>query len=1025
MNSSIGASPSMVQRQDHQGNSIFQRIRTSFSSNQRPIMTSPSFGSIAQFESGKSASSHNVNKSHSNEMNGNGLNTSFMNGSQRSMQGIGTDVRLRKRKSIFRRNGRAANLSSIDSLPPQLKIPIGSDLIENEDDDHPMNGDEAIDEKNTQTVPEEQKRFIISTAAPPKQQLEHHQKARLDVRKACNLLEQCAKEIKMRGLAIVGVFRPFRTSENAEEVERLIELYLLSSEPHLYQGIFALDIHMQSSLLRDALGKPDPEVEFRKKLAYANIHNVVALFKWGLRRLTLRLSDLHASEQYSWYETFSLQEKEQKYPVKAFSQILLPLLSSDAAKLFQIVLDLMSTIAAHHISNAMPAWRICRSLGYWLFGRVGIHREPLDFKEAYAAWERASKVTEHLFLVMVREQSAQFHLMPSRLTELIVGYPFFAPGETRPSLPRSFTSSYKKALFVEIRTENVTLLSKQPRKSPREILCTSFKANNLDLAASEDVDDWMAIKAIAATSAEKEISREEIDVDNSYEKTTSFTLKEDGKRIDRAEELLLFKEEDVRILDITAEESEKRKNILEGKQGMMNDEVKASESFTSYNSVSSLFSRGTSDESMLTSPNEFGSVSRSSSYARPGISSLAPLTESKDENLDWKAFTTSGFSPLADTQKDPFQLDRKFKPKSELEKVFEEQDRIEALATEKKYSNSSRRTTNGKLLGGVGGRGEPKHVLANVSSVEFDECFASVWQDQLLDDCPAVRLPLLVCAQLNQRTSGALLGNAAAFTFDNKEHWLVINETIATPKAPALTSPTSTLRSKRSSIWRSGNQRKTASGLEQGSETTFSKDPDPSLVDDDDKRSLFSIRSGFSTHFKKPANGLRRMKSMLSSRKPNGTNGLSSQSEIWAHGVHNEGSGLTGAKESDIDVEVRELKAAVFADREKKRMREAKERREAEGEESSHDSTSITPTQPKMTPSHGGIKRKPAPLELIRSQETEMANLSPALHSLSSEGAKLSPPESNVRNGVQTSIDISHNRSSQSSPTSKYLDAQD
>ncbi|PWN34063.1 uncharacterized protein FA14DRAFT_161612 [Meira miltonrushii] len=1022
MNSSIGASPSVAQRHENQANGFLHRIRTSFSSNQRPNMNSPSFGSSAQFESGKS---HNTNGFHSSEGHSNGLNTSFMNGSQRSMQGIGTDVRMRKRKSIFRRNGRTANVSAIDALPPQLKIPIEDDLIENIEDDHPMNGEEATNEKSTQIVPEEQKRYVISTAAPPKQRLEYHQKARLDVRRACNLLDQCAKEIKMRGLAMVGVFRPFRTSENAEEVERLIELYLLSTEPHLYQGIFALDINMQSSLLRDALGKPDPEAEFRKKLAYANIHDVVALFKWGLRRLTLRLSDLHATEQYSWYDTFALKEKEQKYPVRAFSQILLPLLSKDAARLLQIVLDLMSTIAAHHISNAMPAWRICRSLGYWLFGRVGIHHEPLNFKEAYAAWDKASKVTEHLFLVMIREQSAQFHLMPSRLTELVADYPYFAPGQTRPSLPRTFSSANKKALFVEVRTENVIMTPKQARRSPRDILNTSFKATNIDLAASEDVDDWVAIKAIA-TSAAKEPSSDDIDIDDSYEKTTSFAFAENGKKSDRAEETHLFKREDVRILEVTAEESEKRKNILEGKPNT-DDTLNNSESFTSYNSVSSLFSRGTSSESMNTTPNDHGSVSRSSSYARPGGLSLAPLTESKDENLDWKAFTTSGFAPPADMQKDAFQLDKKFKPKSELEKVFEEQDRIEALATEKKDSVASRRRTNGKSLGGK--RGEPKHILANVSSVEFDECFASVWQDQLLDDCPAARLPLLVCAQLNQRTSSSLLGNAATFSFDNKDHWLVINETIAPPKAPVPASPSSTLRSKRSSIWRPGSHKKAGSG-EEGEESLDAHTLDTSLADDDDRQSLFSIRSGFSSHFKKPASGLRRMKSMLSTRKANGANGLNSRSEIWAHGVHSEGSGLTGTKESDIDAEVRELKAAVYADREKKRMREAQERREQEGETSvsiisSYDSTSRTPTPMKTLHSFGSVKRKPAPLDFSQPTDTEMANASPAIISVSSDGAGLLPPTPITRNSVQNPVDGSYNYSTQSSPTSKYLDAQD
>lgn len=805
---------------------------------------------------------------------------------------------------------------SISPMPPQLILPL--DTADDEMKEDKAEEAETITPTAPSVVP--QHTSVFSTAASPRKQLEYHTRARLDVRRASSLLEQCAKEIKMRGLAMVGIFRPFRTSESLSEVERLIELFLLSSEPHVYQGIFALETSASSALFRETLGKPDPEVEFRRKLAYANVHDVVALFKWGVRRMTLRLSDLRSSDQYSWYENFVRKEKESKYPAKAFSTLLLPTMGNDTARLLQIVFDLMSTVAAHHISNAMPAWRLSRTLGFWLFGRVGVDHEPVNFTTMYHAWERAGKVTEHLLLTFIREQSSQFHLMPSRLTELVADYPHIAADESAPSLPPAFVPPTSAALFVELRTDNVVLTPKQPRRSPRDTLSAALRARNPDLEASEDLDDWMAIIA----SVERSVKASLEPIEMMAEDDVEFKVNGDPAHGNNSEviyqELALFNDEDARTLDITASELRKRKDIFEDRfnSRSLRASSDVSGGITSYDSVSSLFSRRTVDSSS-TAPELSSSLSRSSSLAKSGGSALAPLSENGDVNFDWNAFSSSGFGSST-PQVDQLELNKAFKPKTELEKVFEEQDRLEAIALDKKGG----RRRNG-LPHVQEKRGPPVYVLTGVSTVTFNDCFASVWQDQLLDDCPAVRMPHLICAQLNPITASSLLGNAASAGAKTTGHWLIVNETVVPPRPPMPPSPSSTFLGRRASTFRKGGSLRSQRQSVSDEFGSTGWDASTASQDDDDRQSLFSIRSGISAHFMRPANGLRRMRSMLSARKAP-QNGLSSRSEIWSE---NSGQPTSSTKkQADIDAEVRELQAAVHADR--KRIRQEAERKAQE-----------------------------------------------------------------------------------------------
>ncbi|PWN42225.1 hypothetical protein IE81DRAFT_323708 [Ceraceosorus guamensis] len=351
--------------------------------------------------------------------------------------------------------------------------------------------------------------LVLATKAKPAtatEKLGAHRNARLDIKQAKQLCSLCSKEIRMRGLGTVGIFRPFRLPESPERVERLVELFLLHIDPHKYEGIFTIapqpgDIPASpgASLMMEMIGKTDALSELQRNLSYANVHDVVALFKWALRRLRLRTADFNSAEQFTWYEAFVEAEKAADYPAKAWSDILLPSLPKATAEFLTELFDLFTTISAHHVANAMPASRLARTLSYWIWGRISADRPPTNLEELFRASERSAGITEHLLLAHIRNQAATIHLMPTRLTELVQKYPYIAEGTTTPSLPPPFAAAPHFALRVDVKSENVSVNPRRPR-GPNDTFRAACKAIIGDTDSSAEVDDWTALVAYATNA---------------------------------------------------------------------------------------------------------------------------------------------------------------------------------------------------------------------------------------------------------------------------------------------------------------------------------------------------------------------------------------------------------------------------------------------------------------------------------------------------------------------------------------------
>ncbi|KAH8928605.1 hypothetical protein BT69DRAFT_490820 [Atractiella rhizophila] len=206
--------------------------------------------------------------------------------------------------------------------------------------------------------------------------------------------EKGGRRIMDGGLTSLGLFRPYRLSENPTNIRRLISLYLLSlptSSPS----------HAQlpaKSALRGWSGLSETEGEgegWQKEMERANISDVAVVLKWALRHLDYGSSSFGSSTSLGWYATFVEEEKKASFPPRAYSTILLPSLPAAHGSLLSSVLSLIGAIASHSEYNGMHSSRLCFILSGWLFGiKSG----------EYAEWKKAGEALEHVWLAWVREE---------------------------------------------------------------------------------------------------------------------------------------------------------------------------------------------------------------------------------------------------------------------------------------------------------------------------------------------------------------------------------------------------------------------------------------------------------------------------------------------------------------------------------------------------------------------------------------------------------------------------------------------
>lgn len=325
------------------------------------------------------------------------------------------------------------------------------------------------------------------------------------------------------GLATIGIFRPFRFSESQPKQTALIQLLLLTLDPAKYDTVFTLDeacgrnpstskssSHMSnldpnnSSSLGMSFTAPDsPAKELSNALNKANIHDVIALLKWSLRHTRLTFKDFNSKTSFDWYDEFVSKESRNQYPTNSFSKFLLSKLPETTSIYLNSILSLLTTIGSHHSSNAMPCPRLCGILGFWILGRIGKESPSWNLNDSLKDWEKSKNSLNHLCLAFIREMENEKGVIsiPTKLKELIDGYPYFGATRTQnsspdesitqeskvdnegtrtttptiqaPTFPLAFSPPPQRALRINLRSQNLVISSKRPR-APSETLRAAF-----------------------------------------------------------------------------------------------------------------------------------------------------------------------------------------------------------------------------------------------------------------------------------------------------------------------------------------------------------------------------------------------------------------------------------------------------------------------------------------------------------------------------------------------------------------------
>lgn len=417
--------------------------------------------------------------------------------------------------------------------------------------------------------------------------------ARLTPSQVVEIVRLTGAEIRQRGIANVGILRPFRVGSHPTNVDRLAELFLLSSESQRYDGLFSVSPPsgkdgaqtdakgMTGELALATLGRPSANKELVRQLAFANIHDVGDFLKWSVRRLKLDKSDFASETDMGWYKDFVKAEKDGGYTLTSFSDDLLPRLPVSTRELLTSILDLLTTISAHFVANAMPASRVCKTWGFWLFGRIGQDKSYPDFLTFLGDWKRSTGMMEHLMMAFIRDQSVKAHSVPTRLAELIESYPG-SLNETSgaPGLPNGVSSVDKgagksKALKLHMESERL-LQSLLSYRGPPEILHCALNAHVSDCGASAEADDWSSLLRLAHTAARQtkvSMSEGATAIGSDGETAQDVSAQDFSSRASRASKLTaLLTEEQSRILEIYAEEFANRRKLM-GIGGQDEDEL--------------------------------------------------------------------------------------------------------------------------------------------------------------------------------------------------------------------------------------------------------------------------------------------------------------------------------------------------------------------------------------------------------------------------------------------------------------------
>ena len=405
--------------------------RKLFSRNRKPATPPPLPSSSDLTSSNDSAVDHSTSSPHRHS----GEKVFSSRDTNLSTSALSTATNASRTSRFFRRFARQ-KAPPVPSLPPALVLDLdaGTAIPRTSDTIYTISADpnNAPPTAAAAIIAQSNAAYAAAETLPKplglqrKKMLEAMTNARLDVAQTRDLVRMCGVQIRERGLDTPGLFRPFRIAESQDRVNHIIQLFLLSIDISTYISVFPiLPENALDRLTRSTNSESKSHLareELDKELRYASPHDLVSVLKFGLRHLRLSPSDFNSTTSCSWYDPFVLSERESDYHPRAIADLLHPKLPIATAELLSETLDLMASVAAHAGSNHMPASALCKVVGFWLFGRVGVAHPPPTVDELVEGVNKAAGVAEHLLLAHIRSQAAVTYSMPRRLMDVGQGY---------------------------------------------------------------------------------------------------------------------------------------------------------------------------------------------------------------------------------------------------------------------------------------------------------------------------------------------------------------------------------------------------------------------------------------------------------------------------------------------------------------------------------------------------------------------------------------------------------------------------
>lgn len=170
--------------------------------------------------------------------------------------------------------------------------------------------------------------------------------------------------------------------------------------------------------------------------------DVADVLKWALRHMTIEQgtfgnaeASTAISDGWGWYVKFAEAERMSSFPTDAFSERLLPLIPPSHVNLLKELLDLLSSVAAHAQGNGMFNTKLCKVFAWWVVcsRKWGAQDESKDtWTDFYDAWDRSSRILEHVMLAYLRWVSSVLivvvnKLMAMNVSETSLGTPAVSP----------------------------------------------------------------------------------------------------------------------------------------------------------------------------------------------------------------------------------------------------------------------------------------------------------------------------------------------------------------------------------------------------------------------------------------------------------------------------------------------------------------------------------------------------------------------------------------------------------------------